>query len=195
MVTVEEAVAARDLARSEAEEALVEWRSAQGEELRDFLIAEAKVTAKMQHEVTLKLGTDAPGFKAQTTQAADSAASALMKWASSLTLDQILAMPGSLREALQREVTEVAIPWADLFRRAGFDPGGLPGYDYHTLHEARPWHFYNPETGTARSTRIPTGVAFRKLGDTLDRYRNSLSDLKAAERARDVRAAEDLWGD
>lgn len=193
MVTVEEALAARERARSDAENALVQWRSEVGAELRDFLTTEATITAKTQHEVTLKLGENVQTFKAQTTQAAEAAASALARWAATLTVDQILTMPGNLHEALQSEAADVIEPWADLFRDAGFNPGTLQGFDYQRGRKTHPWTFYNPSTGTARSERIPTGASFQRLIDAMGRYSSAINGVKAAEKARDVQAAADLW--
>lgn len=192
---VEDAMAARDRSRVEAEQALVEWRSAQSSELRDFLIAEAAIAAKTQYEVTLSLGVNAQTFKAKTMRAAEEAASALDRWASSLTVDQILTMPGNLQEALQREVVEASTPWAVLLRGAGFDAGTPRGRDYRGGREHHPWQFYNPATGTARSERFPTGEAFRNLSEALHRYSESIRGVAAAEQSRDVQAAAELWGD
>lgn len=192
MTDVEQAEAARDDALANATAAIAAWRSEEADHLRKFLRGEATLTAKTQHKVTIALGDRVQEFKKQLDEAADTAASELLAWATSLTVED-LSGEKKLWNLAPEKALEAAADWIALMRDAGYDPGTRE--EYHGGRVFRPWGFYNPETGTQRNNRIPGGKGVKAVDDAVTRYRNAVHGVSSAIVARDKKAAADLWGD
>lgn len=192
MTSVEEAEATRDAAQAAAAAAIAAWYPEEADHLRKFLRGEATLTAKTQHQVTIALGDRVQEFKKHLDEAADAAASELLAWGASLTVED-LSGEQKLWNLAPDKSLEFAADWIALMRDAGYDPGTRE--QYNAGRAFRPWGFYNPNTGTQRNNRIPGGKGIKVVDDAVTGYRSAVYGVSSAIVARDKKAAADLWGD
>ncbi|CAN7444654.1 hypothetical protein LJR045_002931 [Microbacterium sp. LjRoot45] len=183
---IESARAEVEQARAALLKAWAEWAGAQGEHLRESMLAEGKFTAMKQPEVTVALGDGVPALRADLAALAEWHRKALEDWGRELK-----AVPGESADVVWKSVERARLAFGALFHGRGYWPSSHANREWEGPSD---WQFYVPGTGTARTSHIPPlGAAGAALVDAERAFSQASSNLRAEESLAAKHAAEELW--
>lgn len=170
------------------------WATSQAEYVRRFLLEEGKLTVVKQSAVTESIPEKVAAIRTETEQIADDAARAVLHWAGSLTFEAAITMAPDPSKQFRVLTSASQERFGALFESNGYEPD-----DSRVSREwgnDRPWHFYNPATGTSRSGFIPMEAkSTTELTTAWRDYMTSSRVVTELETALRERRATALWGE
>lgn len=124
------------------------WALDQGSFTRQFLLQEARLTVINQAEVTDKVVDEVPALKAEVEEVCDEMAAMFEEWSASVDLAKAKIVAQDPRTTFLELTKPFHQTFGNAFTRRGYNSGS-GSRDWTS--ESANWHFYIPETGTARN--------------------------------------------
>lgn len=124
------------------------WALEQGPFTRQFLLQEARLTVINQAEVTDEVIDEVPALKAEVEEVCDELAAMFEEWSTSVDLAKAKILAQDPRKIFLELTKQFHQAFGDAFIRRGYNSGS-GSRDWTS--ESANWHFYIPETGTARN--------------------------------------------
>lgn len=124
------------------------WALDQGSFTRQFLLKEARLTVINQAEITEKVVDGVPALKAEVERICDDVVAMFEDWSASVDLAKAKTLAQDPRKTFLELTKPFHKAFGGVFIRHGYSSGS--GSHNWTAEPAN-WHFYIPETGTARN--------------------------------------------
>lgn len=143
--------------------AAIVWATTQATLTSEFLREEARITVMNQSPITEQLANDIPALKAEVQEIRNKLVAKFDQWCGSVDSIKAMDLAQNPRKVFLELTQEAHRAFGDSFMSRGYDPGsrsrGLSDY-------TPVWHFYVPETGSARNSvmKFDHGTA-RELSD------------------------------
>ncbi|MFJ6358678.1 hypothetical protein [Pseudarthrobacter oxydans] len=156
------------------------WARDQGSFTRQFLLQEARLTVINQAEVTDTVVDEVPALKAEVEEICDELAATFEEWSASVDLQKAKTLAQNPRNTFLKLTAQSHEAFGNVFIRRRYNSGS--GSRDRTSGSPN-WHFYIPETGTARNPAMRYDASAAK----------DLSDLWSswAAIARQINSAKD----
>ncbi|WP_125617026.1 hypothetical protein [Specibacter cremeus] len=122
------------------------WALDQGALARAFLLQEARLVVVNQAEVTERIADEVPELKAEIEEICNEVTATFERWSASIGLAEAKTLAQDPRKAFLELSRHAHDAFGEAFIRRGYDPGSR---DWTS--GTSNWHFYIPETGTARN--------------------------------------------
>jgi hypothetical protein len=127
------------------------WALDQGAFTRKFLLQEARLVVINQAEVTEQIADEVPALKAEIEEICNEVTATFERWSASVDLAKAKTLAQDPRKAFLELTKQAHDAFGEAFIRRGYDSGSR-SRDWTS--ETSNWHFYIPETGTARNSAM-----------------------------------------